>query len=1382
MVMYCVVLAPSCTNDLYWPTYNGTGFAVYLVDVINDELLTHQTANVWAVHRPMSRNYASDDVQATFEAGYARKVFYTELNTIRHAVRDLRAATTSAVATLYVQYCWVDLDRRWELAHTRARAKRCLANYVDNAANYLETTLRNTNWTDYVDANHGAWTITIALALQKTREGAQWLNERPLHSLALSVEDEVAYLTARNLTRFDMTYHNNFKLSMSESIEVVNALQQRQVVLVKSSPFDVGPWTTGNMFWNFRNDVGILAYLNQSLVRGDANHFEVDGTEFSSFYPLQDEHNEYVRQVGLFYDNISPFGSVDVLYEPVPRPILDFFATFSLLLNDVVWPSAILTRRVVAWPSVVLAPAPPSFLVGHEMEYYGGNLLCLFNGPTSFPQAQYSFDDTCGSMNPFQIVADPTHVLFALLMAGPTDVRAICASHATDPAACVHTLVEIADFWQMLAQSTPWRAPALPDLPPVAFFQYATNASGHWFLLRQPLLAPDDSNWSFVGWLAIVEWVRGKREVVRLEGDVSTVFMISDVNPTLLLPVSSQTKSDYEGPQTVYYMVMYTTIVSIALGCLMVLYAAWSGHRFRGRNVLAFHRVATFVWIGRCLLVLRGLTGLVVLSSTTATIAQDIGGAKLVATTRPLGETLLVASESTWVCFVVSDVLLVFTGSLAEHCTAIATVLASAITFGIELVHPVQIDMVLDRRCTGIRIDQGLDCTSGVLRTGWWSRLAQLLVVQTVAPLVGIVVAFALKGTRPRQPQAPLSLYGAAESFLRPQAHEYTWELDSVTCIMTGLVPISYRSHHWIFDVKLWVLLPATSSYHGNATSFQCPKFAGRTVQEIDPSLLSTGKILRYVTVVAGVGYVVVTGVGSVSYIAVSSVNFANDFYWATFNMTGHHVVLADWFNQQFMLRPTEMATRLDEPQWTSVWRNYSNPKITTSIPAGVGLAVQLNQLIEVETAIAGLRRSDPCTVVPWISTQYCWVDWKRQWPMANSNARQARCVADVSNGAVYLETVLRNVDWTAWTQCWGTAFDVAIADELKSSAEGQRWLDQIQRNALLLAMPDETSAWKRAGLDKYSVQWQSFKKHGLVNTYLVENAFGVQYPLTLSRGNGSLNLAWQTSFKMYWGLANDLWAVTANTSVVGGKSLIATSANFAFANHTMLSVLLQNGTLQAPLYEAFETVGRDIGPLGSIDMRLVACPDAVRNTIATGADVLRRALAAHPVVGPEMFFNTTMDLVEIVPSKFKLLAHPYTYGGSMTCQESTPYPLVALTQLTMRDFNCGPVLGASFYPTLDNLIISVMASGLSLASESTIYGVCWHDASPHRCQTQYLAEARRFIQTFIATDDTDAMEAMARSAAAQVRQLNVSLMQYIREAESAPLEIGTSMLMDPND
>ncbi|KAF0697119.1 Aste57867_12113 [Aphanomyces stellatus] len=148
---------------------------------------------------------------------------------------------------------------------------------------------------------------------------------------------------------------------------------------------------------------------------------------------------------------------------------------------------------------------------------------------------------------------------------------------------------------------------------------------------------------------------------------------------------------------------------------------------------------------------------------------------------------------------------------------------------------------------------------------------------------------------------------------------------------------------------------------------------------------------------------------------------------------------------------------------------------------------------------VTGLRLMDGRDT-PWILTSYCYVDLQRRWELALSDASQLRRAKEIQNGAVFLETLLRNVNWDDLMSLWGEYLTRSIFAELKMSTDGRNWFTTLQPP---IGQTDEVVYWQSHGISEYTTQWQNYKSVGVIETFLVQNAMGVTYPFTIKHSKG---------------------------------------------------------------------------------------------------------------------------------------------------------------------------------------------------------------------------------------------------------------------------------------
>ncbi|KAF0688121.1 Aste57867_20235 [Aphanomyces stellatus] len=290
---------------------------------------------------------------------------------------------------------------------------------------------------------------------------------------------------------------------------------------------------------------------------------------------------------------------------------------------------------------------------------------------------------------------------------------------------------------------------------------------------------------------------------------------------------------------------------------------------------------------------------------------------------------------------------------------------------------------------------------------------------------------------------------------------------------------------------------------------------------------------------------------------------------------------------------------------------------------------------------------------------------------------------------------------------------------------------------------------------------------------------------MTLSHSNGSYHFASQSTFQMYWGLASDLWAVSQNTTLIGGQSLIRTSGSYAFANKSMFTLLAQNGTVVTPLGAAFTLVQSTIGPFGSIDMRNIPCPASVKQFVTAGLDILVRTLAGSATAAllyGSVSENVLGNLI-VLPSNYMAVHGWGVFGGNILCPEMSDAGYVENGMATLTDGTsaCGQSSIVSLQMTKPHVMLAVVAVWLSLPNQS-VSAVCAHETSPMGCATNYMGPSTSFVQDHISPSDIHALETLATVAVADVSSIGATIFQYVQMDSTSPLEMLEYVVFDPAD
>ncbi|KAF0695744.1 hypothetical protein As57867_013405, partial [Aphanomyces stellatus] len=1174
-VVYLTLLQPAFSNDLWWPHYNVTVHQALLIDLFNVALATQANGTIdllapWAV---IDKSYDSSVATAAIYPTYVRRLIWAEFTSVEYAVVNLRSLSGSWSLWMCTQYCWVDLQRQFEVAHTTGRQQRCADRYSANGAVYMETMLRNQNWDDFV-ANYGGdggvFTLSVQAWANAVPGGSEWLAATASARLTTSVAQEIAYWRAQNITSYMLQWQNRAQGRVSESVVVENALGMQQDITLKNLPLTMEAWTSYTMYWFPLGDFTILKSLNLSLIPvANDTVFQLPPVDYEVLLGLQDNDGDYVGQIETLRTSVGPFNSIDSFYVPVPAPLIRLYAAYIDALYELLSSQPNAGDTLNALGGAIHTPTPPSW-ANLEVLYYGGSPLCLFGQPEPYVQESFNFYDTCATQRPLTVALTQYSSVFVALTTG-MELSNLCSLSTASCQEYFQRVVATAALFRpvsvTISDNIPAATTAVNTLN-IGMMQFASNVDGtNWTLLFEPVL--EDPRWAIYGWSFLYDWVEGKREVVSFEGEGTSIVLISSADAPLVFP--SSTNKPTSATQYIYYFVVYTSALLALVACMCFSFAAFAKFQIHGPNLFWFNRVVGSVWLGRPLLFVRGFTAVILLStSQLEPIQLNSTHSRFALIERPWFMTILVCGEATWILYVAHDLLTVAFYGLTSYYGPLSCVLAWMALVVVDTVWPVQPIALLRRVCASQDMDQAIACSSGSLQIGSFGRVCLVLGLQTIS----CVLAFGLVWTYHRlskrsYPGQGRHTLGVADAFFvsSMSSEQHKWSIDCVSCVMAGLIPLTWDKKQYTVDIKLWTLLVDRVSkfkhgksfvWHNNTFRRRLSKTPSATTD--NPSSPLMNMLWRVVVTIVVVGYAGFAIFSSVSYHQVSQVNLANDMFWASFNMTGAHMFIANWFNRQLLLNATNVTIHLnaDTINQDGMFDEASAP---VQSAANFGSLMQHTDLNTIEAAIVSLRHSDGCSV-PWIFSQYCFVDFDQRWHMANSATRQARCQAMVANGAVFLEPALRNIDFNGFHRCWGTAFDVAIASEVKSTDAGRSWLATIQSHDLD-DIPVEVAYWQKYNVARFETQWQNFKRIGLVNMYSVSNMFGTPYPFTLQYQNSSFRMHKATSLKMYWGLANDFVAISHNTSGIGGRSLVRSSPVFAFANTSLESVLRANGTLK---------------------------------------------------------------------------------------------------------------------------------------------------------------------------------------------------------------------------
>ncbi|EQC27110.1 hypothetical protein SDRG_15118 [Saprolegnia diclina VS20] len=1379
---YVVQLGETFANDMWWAGYNLSGHEAFIVDVANK--LLHpglpDGAPLDLLSAVMVKSYTSPVSSSLVYPAYARQFVLHELQSLEYAVRNLRTLSPAWSLRMNTQHCYVDFNKSFEIAHTEARQARCATKYATNAAVYLEATLRNQVWSNFLGFWAGpgkAFSIGLLGPLQATSAGQQWLATTaaalPTHSAA----DEVAYWTSFGVQRFEMLWQDKTETGITESFTILNALGMPHTFAVKSAATASGPWSSENMYWQPLNDLWAMWTFNRSLIASSSNWFGLNRTRNNlaliNGNSRADGTFDPVPQ--LFHDTIGPFLTVDIVYVAPPPALRKVYDAVQAVVANAITSKRDLKAQydLVRAKAVVLTPQPPAWTADSTRVYYGGNPGCTRNAGTAFAQETINFFDACNSGAPLAVsLDDPNSLVLALQFQAPAASDA-CALSSTRRAECIHLLSVATTLATAVGAAVP-TADAMTAVlaigPELMQFSFR-GVNGE--LLRQPLLDTTSPAWSFYGSAMLYDWVLGRREVLQLEADVTTMVLMSAALTPKVVPTSSGNRYIEKATVVLVYLIAATSAI-LALVALLCLWYASLG--IVGRNLAFFNRVAGATWVGRPLLFLRGAAAACLLSSTRLELLVENGVTRLALSPRGFLASAIVAAEATWVTYVVQDVMVIVHAPVTARVGPVVSCALWLAFLILDQVAPLSPVGTIARVCDSTNMDYAVACSSASVALGSAPRFFTLLAVQLAVPLVAFGAGLRWLPRATTASTKNLLLSGAALTFLTPlpESTDAVAVLDDVSCVLTGVLPLRRR----LFDMPLWVVLPnGLPTLRGVALETPSLEGSNRTASTLGSSLrksTSTTIAIAWLAALGGFAYILASIAGSVSYVQVSATNMANDVFWASFNSTGAHAFIANWFNEQLVLGVASDNVALQQVALPAYFG-----ATTALVSAPVNFGAKLQHAQQVVTAIEGLRSTDACNA-PWIFTPYCYVDVARKWELAHSQARQARCATQVTNGAVFLELLLRNIDATSWSACWGDAFDIAIGRALSATGDGVALLNKLA-SPTKASIGDEVAYWASAKISSYDVQWQNYKRIGVLNSYAIVNAYGVAYPLTLQAQNGTFRTAQQTSYKMYWGLGHDLGAVAFNASGIGGQSLVRGSSNYAFVNSstTLQSVMMTNGTLAAPLPEAFAILTTTaLGPFGTIDMTYVPVPPALATFIV---DLLAhvRSTVANSAAAEALYFNVTPIVTSYPLPLAWLQLVPIGYGGSPLCPgaaRTAGSKLKGPRQFFSFDAACssGAPTSGLLQPTRDAYVF--MATMVRLPS---LDAVCANDAfNLGSCVGAYPVT----LAAFLSAHKYDVAASTVAALAAQIAAMDIRAMVWASLTPTSPIELWHINIVNSND
>ncbi|RHY38057.1 hypothetical protein DYB34_005550, partial [Aphanomyces astaci] len=826
-IYYLGLLKPAFLNDIWWANYTPSGYQALLIDIFNDALTTRASGELDLLSAVMDKRYMTPSSTTNVWPTYVRRLVFNELTSVEYAVESLRKVNSFWSMWILTPYCWVDFNQRYEIALTRSRQLRLVKRFSANGAVYMETMLRNVVWDEYMQSfggDSGMFAVPIQRWLETSLDGRHWLLATSTARATTSEIEEAAYWKSHNISSFEVQWLNYWQTGISETMRIDNALGMSLDIPLKNVPRTDETWTSVVLYWMPINDLNTMLTENRSLVHAAPDSFLNDPpVNIELYLGIQPVNGTYPRQIGAFRATLGPFTAVDSYYVRVPVPLQALVTAFHDTLQSEVATNPALRTPLDGMVDSLVMYAPPASWLDPSLAFYGGNPVCLGGAPQAFVQQAFNFYDICTSQRPLTTDFNKYSVLFAGLATRNQPIGSLCDGQE-DVLGCRlavhHMLASIPAFdtvVQTLVPMWPLASKAVAELE-ISIMQYvSTSPSSPFSILRHGLV--DSPLWSFYGWSMLYDWVHGQREVVSFQGDISTLVLISSADTPQIF--TSNADSNRSASRVIYYIAVYASLVLVMVAVVSFLCAMVVANA-HGPNLFWFNHIVGFVWVGRPVMFVRGLTAILLLSTAqVVSVSSDVpqSSSRFVLTHRSFLDILVISGEATWVTYVVNDILAVMTADLTKVCGPLSALLAWGGLVVLEMAAPVRPRAQLNRECASDDYDKTVVCTCGRLEIGSVDRVVLILGLQGAVCVVGLMAAWLLRRVKPQKASVETSestfqtvkatrhALGIADSYLdaADESNVSAYHVDKVSCIMAGFLPLAWAGESYTFDVKMWL-------------------------------------------------------------------------------------------------------------------------------------------------------------------------------------------------------------------------------------------------------------------------------------------------------------------------------------------------------------------------------------------------------------------------------------------------------------------------------------------------------------------------------------------------------------------------------------------------
>ncbi|OQR98051.1 hypothetical protein ACHHYP_09249 [Achlya hypogyna] len=548
-----------------------------------------------------------------------------------------------------------------------------------NGAVFFESGLRNIrDWNGWDGCWGDSFNVGFALTLKTSSAGAQWL--AAVRTNLNSVLAEASYWRAVGIQSFNLQWQNYKTTAFSDQVLVENALGlQFPLPLARvAGAFHPTHQNSMVMYWGLASDLWAIdtnttSIVGSCLLRASPRFAYTNITS----QQLLAENLTLPLPLSTGYaaleSSLGPFNAIDMTFVPCPPPLVTLYSALSSTLATLTATNLSVQETYLRLPSKFLViDVPPTWLsLPMELFAMGGNIFCPSNmvgGPFFMGYGVgFAETNTCNTFITDNIEPSIVQLLFALLGFNATmhlhddDWTGICGANTYMGANCSAEYSAAVTF---LDAHTTALAPAVALAPSVRtavqdldvrILQYVCNMTDMDVnLFTLGLLDASDRPWNFYGWLILFEWVAGRREVLNFAGDSGSLVTITQgVSPVTLTPDTRVLSATYA--PFFQAILRYISGVLIGIAGIIVAYTVHMRGLVEGLNLFELNRVVGMVWIGRSFLVVRSITAICLLNTTTLHLVRIGVGTQFESPALPWYKSFLASAEATWLVYVLND-------------------------------------------------------------------------------------------------------------------------------------------------------------------------------------------------------------------------------------------------------------------------------------------------------------------------------------------------------------------------------------------------------------------------------------------------------------------------------------------------------------------------------------------------------------------------------------------------------------------------------------------------------------------------------------------------------------------------------------------------------